>query len=131
MIKNFVRVVLGKGPVFKGLARGALALLAVACATDKSEPTIAAIPEAPSEPVYMLADITDASPARLDEVFGPPALTRREGDGEFRRYALRNCMIIVILYPNDEDVTRVSHVDATALQLGQPKPDLERCLALG
>ncbi len=106
--------------------------LAAACATtpESAEAPPAPAPQ-PAAPVYVLADILGARAASVDDMFGAPALTRKEGAGEYRRYALTTCTLILILYPDETGVSKVAHVDATATHSEGEKPDLEACLAAG
>lgn len=71
------------------------------------------------------------SAEELDSQFGKPALVRREGPGEFRRYALKDCSLIVILYPDDKGEKTAGFVDSAARAAGADKPDLDACLARG
>ncbi|MEM8772295.1 MAG: hypothetical protein AAGD92_11650 [Pseudomonadota bacterium] len=110
------------------------AILLTACAANPAAPVadeVVITPEPPPAPVYVLDDVLGATPAAIDEMLGPPALARKEGQGEFRRYGLRECALIVILYPDETGFNRAAHVEATALTSGQEKPDLEACLAEG
>jgi hypothetical protein len=109
----------------------ALFLLA-ACSSIKQDTQLsAARTAAPSAPVFQLDEILGAAPTTLDDRLGAPALTRREGDGEFRRYSLSTCTLIVILYPDDVGAVRAAHVDTAALTSDEEKPNLEACLAAG
>ncbi len=85
----------------------------------------------PKDPVFRLTQILGAAPERVDVLLGAPDLTRREGAGEYRRYTLSRCALIVILYPDNSGRVRAAHVDATALRSGQDKPDVDDCLAAG
>lgn len=108
------------------------ALSAAACATTEAEkPAAPAEPVAPPPPAYVLDDILDMSGDAVDALLGPPALVRREGEGEYRRYALSACTLIVILYPDQLGVVTARHVDTAALVSDQEKPDLNACLAAG
>jgi len=108
-----------------------LACLALgACATTKGGVATTRAP-APSKPVFTQADFIGLGAEALDERLGKPALVRREGAGEFRRYALADCALIVILYPNDQGSVAAAHLDAAAKSSGEEKPDLDRCLAKG
>ena len=89
------------------------------------------LPPAPLEPIFELDDVLGRRANDVDAILGSPALIRREGNGEFRRYGLRDCALIVILYPDEQGVVRVAHVDAAALRSSAPKPDVQRCLAAG
>ncbi len=109
----------------------ALVLLTACSSTNPDTLLSAAKPAAVSMPVFQLDEILGAAPAMLDNRLGAPALTRREGDGEFRRYSLSTCTLIVILYPDDAGVVRAAHVDAAALTSDEEKPNLEACLAAG
>ena len=108
-----------------------------ACATtgeDAAETTQApAIKKAvvPTEPVFVKADVMGRSAAALDELFGQAALVRREGAGEFRRYTLAECALIVILHPDESGKIAAGHLDAAAKMSGEEKPDLDQCLARG
>lgn len=116
----------------KILSAAAVALASAACATAPApEAAPVAAPAAPAAPVYRLGDFLGAEPAALDALLGAPSLTRREGAGEYRRYPLSTCTLILILYPDDTGAPYVAHVDATAIQSGGEKPDLEKCLAAG
>lgn len=107
-------------------------LFAVSCASTPDEPIVVAAPPAPEGPVYQLADILGAVAEEIDTLLGEPALVRREGEGEFRRYGLKTCSLIVILYP-DENIQMpvAAHVEATALHANEAKPAPETCLAKG
>lgn len=113
----------------------ALSLAAVGCATvDNGAPApVASADEevAPAKPVFRLADIAGKAAGDLDALLGAPDLTRVEGAGEFRRYKLADCALIVILYPDDDGVKRARQIDAGALTSGVEKPDIDRCLARG
>jgi len=85
----------------------------------------------PSVPVYQVQDILNAKISDIDALLGPPALTRREGDGEFRRYTLKQCELIVVLYPDDGGAQRATHIDTGAQHSGSAKPELAECLAAG
>ncbi len=110
----------------------ALYLLIAACATapDSSKPA-AVKASAPVAPVYRLADLQGARASEIDALLGAPALTRREGNGEYRRYSLTTCTLILILYPDETGAGKVAHVDATAASSTGGKPDLDACLATG
>lgn len=117
-----------------GFAFAACALvLAGACATAPERPAAAAKTPvaAPAAPVYRLADIQGLRAGAVDALLGEPALRRREGTGEYRRYALTTCTLIVILYPDETGIEKVAHVDATATNSSSGKPDLDACLAAG
>lgn len=106
--------------------------LASACASvsEPSAPSVAADP-VPAAPRYALSDFDGADGPAVDALLGAPALVRREGAGEYRRYALTGCTLIIILYPDETGVQRVAHVDATAATSAASRPDLESCLATG
>lgn len=110
-----------------GLAASA-ALAAVGCAT-----TIDHQPERAGDapPVYRLSQIEGKSPAELDSILGPADLSRSEGVGEFRRYRMRLCSLIVVLYPDDSGVKRATNISAGSLRSGDEKPNLDACLAAG
>ncbi|WP_411819283.1 hypothetical protein ABFZ85_10195 [Hyphococcus formosus] len=101
-------------------------------ATEKSpEITSTSKPKIETGPVYQLDQLLGTNGQNIDALLGTPALTRREGEGEFRRYALKECTVIVILYPDELGIPTVEHVDVTALESGSEKPDLVDCLAAG
>ena len=114
-------------------ALGAAALLLVgACSTSPDPaPSVFESPAEPLTPVFVLDDILGATPDQVDALLGAPTLTRREGAGEYRRYALQDCTLIVILYPDETGAARASHVDAAAQSASADKPDLGACLARG
>lgn len=117
----------------KNLAAGAFVMLAAtACATTGEEagPVVAGPPK-PVAPVFEAKDVLGAAGSKVDAMFGPPLLTRREGAGEYRRYRLKTCTLIVVLYPDETGAPRVTHADATALHSDDDKPDLKACLAAG
>jgi len=120
--------------VKKFVAIGAGFLLG-ACATGApvtpTQEAAAALPPEPAAPVYVASDFAGKTVDAIEARLGPAALVRREGDGEYRRYSLAACTLIVILYPNEMGQRRARHLDATALVSGQEKPALEACLAEG
>jgi hypothetical protein len=111
-------------------AASVLSLAACATAPERAAAP-AAKPSAPPAPVYVLADLQGLGAGAVDAMLGKPALTRREGTGEYRRYALTTCTLIIILYPDETGVQKVAHVDATATSSSGDKPDLDACLAAG
>ena len=110
----------------------AVLLLAAGCATaGTSEQSAAGAGGAPGAPAFRVADFDQKDGAALDALLGAPDLTRVEGAGEFRRYTLADCALIVILYPDDAGVKRAARLDAGALTSGGERPDLDACLARG
>ena len=108
--------------------------LCAACASGGGASTSANAPQAaiaPTAPVFVLSDVMGKSAEALDAQFGAPALTRREGEGEFRRYDLKECGLIVILFPEPENTPKAVHVDATAKSSAEAKPVVDACLAAG
>lgn len=103
------------------------------CATTASPPgaPAAAAKNAPVKPQFLAADFENATAADLDKALGAPALTRIEGAGEFRRYMLDACALMVILYPDEKGERRVARLDAGALVSGDEAPKLDECLAAG
>lgn len=117
---------------WKHFLTGSVLLLAVACASapEAPRPIIAGDPT-PAPPRYLVSDLDNANAASIDALLGAPALTRREGSGEYRRYALTRCTLILILYPDETGAQKVAHMEATASTSSAEKPDLEACLAAG
>lgn len=91
----------------------------------------AAKPPLPSRPAFVAADLAGKDAATLDALLGAPDLTRAEGAGEFRRYDLADCALVIILYPDERGAKRSVRLDAGALDTAAEKPDLDRCLARG
>lgn len=85
----------------------------------------------PEKPVFRMADIAGKEAAEIDALLGAPDLTRSEGEGEFRRYALAECALLIVLYPDESGVKRAATLNAGALKSGAEKPDIDRCLARG
>lgn len=117
----------------RGFSAASAFFLLAACATASKPPAAetADEPVAPAGPVYVLSDILGAPTEAIDALLGEPALVRREGRGEYRRYGLSACTLIVILYPDDQGVVRAAQVDAAAHRSGEEKPELDDCLAQG
>ncbi len=109
----------------------AAGLLLTACASGPSIDAAPPAAAAPSAPVFVLGDILGARPQTIDALLGAPALTRSEGAGEYRRYGLTSCTLIIILYPDEAGAPHVAYVDTAAQKSGAEKPDLEACLAAG
>lgn len=108
----------------------AVSLLAAGCATTAAPPR-PADGKAPGKPAFLASEFENATAAEIDGKLGAPALTRVEGSGEFRRYALARCALIVILYPDDKGVRRAAALHAGALVSGEAAPALDECLAAG
>lgn len=118
----------------------AVSLLAAGCTTNlppaprvintSSAPDVGA-PIEPVAPKYFVDDFVEALGPDLDDRLGLPVLARREGPGEFRRYDLKDCNLIVILYPDDLGRPRVAHLETVAKIAGEEKPDIDACLAAG
>lgn len=109
----------------------AVGLAAAACATTPPPAGGAARAGSKSAPAFLVADLRKMTVAELDAALGAPALTRIEGAGEFRRYMLDACALMIILYPDEKGERRVARMDAGALVSGSPPPDLDACLAAG
>ena len=109
--------------------------MAAACASNPSptpDQAAASIALKPSDPVFLKTDLLGKTADTLDNLLGEAALVRREGAGEFRRYSLAKCGLIVILYPDDGgSVLRAIHLDAAAKSSEEEKPALDGCLAAG
>lgn len=111
-----------------------IAAAAAGCATAVpagADAPPAAAKKTPAGPRFLAADLKKMSAADLDRALGAPALTRVEGTGEFRRYMLAECALMVILYPDEKGERRVARLDAGALVSGAAAPDLDACLAAG
>ena len=106
---------------------------AAGCATTPATPAGdgPSARRAPSATQFLAADLQKMTAADLDRTLGRPALTRVEGTGEFRRYMLSECALMVILYPDENGERRVARLDAGALVSGDEAPDLDACLAAG
>lgn len=105
------------------------------CASDGIAP---ARPETPisaakpsARPAFKVGDVLGKSADAVDRLFGSPALVRREGDGEFRRYGLKTCSVIVIFFPDERAERTAGFIDSAAKTSGEGKPDLGACLAAG
>ncbi len=109
--------------------------LVAGCATAGGPPgsstTGGASDAPPRDPVFLAAEIEGKAGDELDALLGAPDLVRLEGAGEFRRYMLADCALMIILYPDDKGTKRTAKIDAGALSVGDDKPDLDRCLARG
>lgn len=85
----------------------------------------------PEKPAFRMMDIAGKEAADIDALLGAPDLTRSEGEGEFRRYTLAECALLIVLYPDEKGVKRAATLDVGALKSGEEKPDIDRCLARG
>ncbi|MCB2112200.1 MAG: hypothetical protein R3C42_02055 [Parvularculaceae bacterium] len=117
--------------IWRAAALAAISLSA-ACATT-APMNAASRPETagPVKPAYLAAEIAGKTGDEIDTALGAPDLIRVEGAGEFRRYGLAECALIIVLYPDESGVRRARHLEAGALKSGEAKPDLDRCLARG
>ena len=64
--------------------------------------------------------------AALEALTGTPALTRTEGNNEFRRYDLGLCRVYAVVTPAGGTVASLTTGPAVS---GNPKPQFERCTA--
>ncbi len=120
--------------MYNRFLQGTVALSFLAgCATSPASPApvVASAPQTPAAPVYELSDIVNVRAEAIDALLGPATLSRKEGAGEYRRYSLSQCTLIVILYPDDTGAQRAAHAEATAKISGEEKPDVRACLAAG
>lgn len=62
---------------------------------------------------------------RLEELTGPAAMIRQEGDNEFRRYDMVGCRAYAIIIPAGGSVASIATGPAEA---GQPTPSFDACL---
>ncbi|MEM9169307.1 MAG: hypothetical protein AAGC56_06595 [Pseudomonadota bacterium] len=127
------RAIAANGARRAGVAAAFVALAACASAPDgastapASASRASSTPAPPAAPVFVQSDIRGKSADAIDALLGAPGLVRREGRGEFRRYALARCNLVVILYPPEG----AGHLEAVAGEAGAAKPDLDACLAAG
>jgi len=122
-------------PIGRGFLM-ALLLGLGACASDgrrptAPEPTPVIAPTAPAAPAFLTEDVLGRTAGEIDARLGAPALVRREGAGEFRRYDLARCALIVLIYPDTEGRAVAEHAEAGALATDARAPSLEDCLAAG
>lgn len=80
---------------------------------------------------FRVRDVMGKGSTELDRQFGKPSLVRREGPGEYRRYTLKACQLIVILYPDETGAAVAGHVETAAKTANEQKPELAACLARG
>lgn len=116
----------------RAVITAALAALS-GCATPIGGASTVKAGAAPAQgaPVFQRTDIIGLDAAALDDLLGPAALVRREGAGEFRRYAFARCALIVILYPDESGMAAARRLDAAARLSGEEGPDVDDCLAGG
>lgn len=121
-----------RGTISARAAHLAATFLTAGCATIAGAPRQSSDEaDAPAAPVFLQADVLGLDAGALDALLGPASLVRREGAGEFRRYAFVRCELIVILYPDESGVSTVRQLDAAAKKSGDEKPDIDSCLAGG
>ena len=102
-----------------------------ACATVAGPQTGGSDGTRSTTPQWQRSDFMGANASTVEALLGAPSLSRREGEGEYRRYGLSTCTLVIILYPDEKGVPRVAHMDATAQGSAGEKPDLDACLAKG
>ncbi len=117
----------------KRFIAAALGVMSAACATNGTSAGVGKVSQGGvrTDPAFLIADIKNKDAAALDALLGAPDLARVEGEGEFRRYMLSDCALIVILFPDNEGTKRAAQIDAGALVSGAEKPDVDACLARG
>lgn len=113
------------------LVLAAAGLAAAGCATTAAPRSADGAPKPAGKPAFVAAQFENATAAEIDGKLGAPALTRIEGTGEFRRYMLTRCALIVILYPDDKGERRAATLHAGALVSGEEAPTVADCLAAG
>ncbi len=115
----------------RSLMLAAIGVTAAGCATAGAPGSTAGAGKASGKPAFVAAQFENATAAEIDDRLGAPALTRIEGTGEFRRYTLARCALIVILYPDDKGERRAAALHAGALVSGDEAPTVADCLAAG
>lgn len=80
---------------------------------------------------YSPRDFEGRTAAEIDSLIGTPALSRREGRGEFRRYDFERCSFMMVLVPDGRGINRVGTLYAGALSADAENPSLKECLAGG
>ena len=114
----------------KALSAAVILCQLAACATAPAPSSGVAErvePAAPQRPAIDPSDLIGLKRDGLETLLGAPDLSRKEGPGEFYRYAMTNCVLIVLLYPDEKGDVRVEKIDATAATSGAPKPSVETC----
>lgn len=85
----------------------------------------------PALPAFSKADFIDRPPADLEGLLGRPALVRREGAGEFRRYDTQNCRLYAVVFPDEGGQPVVKNLSVGPLISGAVAPEFARCFVTG
>ena len=93
------------------LTTAALILLA-GCASAPQSVAIPAHIPATAPPPSQRGELIGADASMLSARFGTPRLRVREGDGTKLQFAGGTCLLDFYLYPANDRVPRVTHIDA-------------------
>ncbi|MEL6506353.1 MAG: hypothetical protein AAFR29_01845 [Pseudomonadota bacterium] len=118
---------LPKNPLGRGLADKTAQGEGTPTATDIRPAT----PSPASEPAPRLqpTDLFGADAQTTDALLGQqPVAVIREGSGEIRRYAGIDCMLLVILYPDNRGTRTVQAVEGSAARTSTLQTDTQTCL---
>ncbi len=116
----------------------AVAGLTACAATPTADPAPIAAPAPayefdPANPAFRREDVLGRTAAEIDALLGAPALVRTEGAGEFRRYDLALCGLVVLLAAEDGADRVAKELYASAPTSGDEgeAPTAARCLGVG
>ncbi len=97
---------------------------------DPIEVPIAAVPQ-PVLSSFTPADFIDKPANALDLILGPPALTRTEDQGQFRRYDTPTCRIYAVVFADAGGRPVVKSLSTGPIIAGNAAPDFAECFIAG
>ncbi|MEO1707968.1 MAG: hypothetical protein AAFR69_09575 [Pseudomonadota bacterium] len=102
---------------------------AAAAPTVSASPNNATASPAPVAPRLQPGDLVGADAQTADALLGAaPVGIIREGSGEIKRYAGADCMLLVILYPDNRGNRTVQAVEGSAARTSAPPTNTQSCL---
>ena len=85
----------------------------------------------PQLPEITREEFLGQPPGNLEILLGAPALTRREGPGEFRRYDTATCRVYAVVFPGEGGRPVIRSLSVGALTAGYPAPEFASCFVTG
>ncbi len=82
----------------------------------------------PTPPRFFVSDLMGLNVSQLDGILGSPSFVRREGAGQFRRYASEMCNLIIILQRDVSGRVVSTQLSSRGFIAGEPVLQTQECL---
>jgi hypothetical protein len=82
------------------------------------------------EPEYIprAEELVGVDEATARRYFGEPSLLRVDQGSQIWQYGAETCVLFLFLYPDTDDISRISYVTSSGVEAGVPTPGDQACI---